>query len=276
MEYVAFGTGGFVSVLLPIIIFLIVFCKDKGNRKKDFLFFFTGILVYIVAELGMFQYALALIMKHSNSNTRIIGGFISNHPLLFSLISSLICSVYFLAVTLLFFKFISRGSYNIKNVFLYGIGYCGCEATYLIGIRCIITIVLLIKGEVSDIKPMVSEIFLSAYERIPVAVVEIVLFIILAYLIQKNKAAIGFLITCFCAFLLRFLPSFFMVFSTPQFYEIYSEKVALIIIYILLTLAAITSIITFYNLRYQFFALDCIEKKTKKAEKTKKNDCNSL
>ena len=263
MEYVALGSIVFVSIVLPIIISICVIWKDRKNIFRDVICFITGILVYIVTQWGLFEHGLQGLTNYSKESMVMMLRFMTNHYFIYMILVSLVCSVLLFGVSFLLAKFLVKGNYTLKNIFLYGLGYCGCEATLLVGIKSFRTIFEFIKGTEGALSTSVPELFLSAYERVLIGMIKIMLIFVLAYFIKKGKGMMGFLISLFGGILLNFLPAFFIAFSETQFYEIYSRNVALTIVYVLLTAAAVTAFVVMSNLAPAFLEDNCTKKNSK-------------
>ena len=100
------------------------------------------------------------------------------------------------------------------------------------------------------------ELFLSGYERILIMLIDITILVIFAYFINQNASVKGSIIAIFCQTMLAFLPGFFIAFTLKNYYEVYDRSMALILIYVVLTTAGITSDVVLNSLKYSFSQVD--------------------
>ncbi len=259
MEYAALGTIVFVSVILPVIILAGMFYKSDNRNLKNGLLLITGVLHYLLLQWGIKEHGLQWMFRHAG-----LQEFMEKHYLLYLFLIALVGAIFLYVVSFLIFNFCVKRNYTMHHIILYGLSYCTCEAVFLSGITSINTIIQLVKGVDEQYTINISELFLSAYERVLIAILEIGILVALAFFIQNGKLVFGTVLSVFCGTLIGFLPGFFIAFSTKNFLEIYSRNVALILIYILLSFAAITSIVVIYSLRFSFR-----EKPAKKIQKNK-------
>lgn len=269
MEYFALGTIIFVCIILPVIVLIGLLVKEKNNKVKQMLYAVCGALVYFVMQWGIKEKGLQWLYNNKKTTGIDMNRFSSEHYMLNLFLISFVGALFLYGVSSILFKFIWKKNYSFQNVIFYGLGYCMTEAVMLAGIRSIDTIILLIKGTEGEMATSVMELFLSAYERVLVFVIEIALLVVLAFMIQKKQCVLGTVVTVFTGTLVGFLPAFFIAFSTVQYLELYSRNVALIIVYVFLSVTALTGCVILWNLSNYIEYKNCIEKKTKKENKTK-------
>lgn len=261
MEYVALGTIVFVSIILPVIIMAGILWKLKENGLRNGLLILTGVLHYLLFQWGIKEHGLQWLFNHAGLHE-----FMEAHYLFYLLLVALVGACLFYVVSYVIFNFFLKCNYRMGEIVLYGFSYCTCEAVLLSGITSINTIIQLAKGVGEPYTVNTSELFLSAYERVLIFILEIGLLVVLSYFVQQGKKLFGTGLTVFCGTLVGFLPGFFIAFSTKDFLEIYSRNVAYILIYLLLSFAAITSIVVIYSLRFSFHE-NCTKKNSKNIKK---------
>lgn len=269
MEYVALCTIILVCIILPVIVLIGLLVKEKNNRVKNIIYAICGAFIYFIMQWGIKEKGLQWLYNNKKITGIDMMQFSSEHYMLNLFLTSFVGALFLYGVSSLLFRFVWKKNYSYENIIFFGIGYCMSEAIMLAGVRSIDTIILLIQGTEGELSTSVMELFLSSYERILIFIIEISLLVVLAYFVQKKHGVLGSFITIFCGTLVGFLPAFFIAFSTVQYLELYSRNVALIIIYVFLTVAAVAGVVILWNLLYVFQQVDCIEKKTKNKKKFK-------
>lgn len=269
MEYFALGTVILASIVIPLIGIIILLVKEKNSRIKQLGYLLCGAVIYLLMQWGIKEKGLQWLYNNKRITGIDMNAFSTNHYMLNLFLVALVGSVFLYGVSDIFFRFIRKRKYSARNILFFGFGYCMTEAVMLAGIRSIYTIIYMIKGEEGDLSTGVTELFLSAYERLLIFVVELALLMVLAYFVQKKHSFLGTAVTGFCGTLLGFLPAFFIAFSTTQFLEIYSRTTALIIVYVFLTAAAVTACIVLWSI-CPLLGKDCIEKKTQNKKENRK------
>lgn len=270
MEYVAFITIILACIVLPVIIFVVLMIKEKDSRIGQMIFFLSGVAVYFVMQWGLKEKGMQWLYNHKTVTGIDMNQFSSDHYLFSLFLIALIGALFLFGMSFVLFRFVFKRNYTFKNIIFYGLGYCMTEAVMLAGLRSIDTIVLRVQGIEGELSASIMELFLSAYERVLIMIIESALLLVLAYFIQKCHSVMGTVLTIFCGTLVGFLPAFFLAFSTSEFLDIYSRNVALIIIYVFLSAAGLTGTVLLWNFRYSFADKNCIKKKTKIKEKCSK------
>jgi hypothetical protein len=125
----------------------------------------------------------------------------------------------------------------------FALGYSMVESTMLVGVRSINTIIELIKGSELTLDVSATELFLSAYERVLLILIEMAIVVSLTYFVQKHKSILGALIAIFAHTVVAFLPGFFIAFSLPDYYEVFDRSTTLIMVYVILTAMALASLV---------------------------------
>lgn len=273
MEYAALGTIVFASMILPAIVWIVLMIKEKNRRIRQMILSLCGAVLYFVMQWGIKEKGLQWLYNHKSTTGIDMNQFSINHYFLNLFLVSLVGALFLYGVTGVLLRFVFKKNYSYRNIIFYGLGYCISEAVMLAGIRSIETIVAMVQKSEGVLSTSVTELFLSAYERILIMVIEIALLVILAYFVQKGHTVSGVAITVLCNTLFGFLPAFFLAFSTVQYLSLYSRTTALVMIYVFLSVSALTGIVILWNFRYSFTTEIVQKKRQKEKGIAGKKDC---
>lgn len=256
VELISFFTIAFVCVILPLVVFGVLLAKTKGKRIRLIALFFIGAVIYFATQWFVKEKGCMWLIRNTNIFQKLYD-FYFLYIFVIALIGTI---VLFLSLTIVF-HFIYKNNYDLSDCISIGLGYSMCEAVLVAGITSIKCIISYFNGTQQATSPYVAELFLSAYERVIVTIIHIGLISILAYMIQKQKGMVGFVLVSFAGALFDFLPDFFLSFSTSAFLELYSRNAALIMIYLVLTTAAVTALAILFNICYKFSYQPKVKKK---------------
>ena len=242
MDIVALAISAVISFIIPVIIFLCILAKGKGQRLSLFLLFLAGAVIYAAMQWGLKEHGLAWLFNHTDFDK-----FMDAHYIWYLLAVALAGSLLVLLPIWLLCMGMKKQVSFLQGIAL-GLGYTMTESILLIGIRSVNTIIEIVKGSEAEMNTGTAELFLTGYERILMSVIQIGIFVVLIYFIRERMAGRGLFLTVFCHMLAAFLPGFFIAFSLPDLLEVYDRKMALILVYVVLTAAAITSGVILYSL----------------------------
>ncbi len=243
MDIAALACSAVISFIIPLIFFLSLLVKGKGQRLSLFLLFLAGAVIYAAMEWGLKEHGLAWLFNHTDFE-KFMGAHYIGYLFTVALAGSLLTLLPIWLLCLCMKKQVSF----FQGIAL-GLGYTMTESILLIGIRSVNTIIEIAKGSDGEINTGTAELFLTGYERILMTVIQIGIFMALIYFIREKMAGKGLFLTIFCHMLAAFLPGFFIAFSLPDFLEVYDRKTALVLVYVVLTGAAFASGVILYGLR---------------------------
>lgn len=234
-------------ILIPICLFGIVFIKSPGQRKHLLLLLLLGSAIYFISDWGVKEHLLKYLFNYTRFNY-----FAQNHYLIYIFFTALLGGILMGIPFYLISHFLMRGKFTMQKASVFGVGYVMSEAIMLVGLRSIHTIFQMIKNQKFQLSTTSIELYLSAYERLLIIIIYIGIIVSFVYLLEQNYGIRAYCILVTCYTLVNFLPGFFMAFSTPRFYEIYDRSVALLLIYLILTVAAISALIIIHCINALF------------------------
>lgn len=244
MEIAALAVTAIISFMIPFAVFICILKKGQVRKLSLLLLFVIGSVIYLAMQWGIKEQGLAWLFNHTN-----FMDFMNAHYIPYLLVVAAAGSV--LALLPVFFVcIIWKKQISFLEGVVLGLGYTMTESIRQVGIRSVNTIVELAKGSDMELNSTSVELFLTGYERILMSVIQIAIFIIFIYFIEQNMAVRGGLIAVFCHMLTAFLPGFFIAFSLKDYFEVYDRSAALLLVYVVLTAAAVTGAVILYNLRY--------------------------
>lgn len=244
MEIAALAVSAIISFVVPLVIFICILVKGQEKKPMLFLFFLVGAVIYIAMQWGIKEHGLAWLFNHTG-----FMDFMNNHYIPYLLVVAVSGSVLVLLPVLLV-CIIRKKLVSFLEGIVLGLGYTMTESVLLIGIRSVNTIVEILKDSDVELNSTTGELFLTGYERILMSVIQITIIIVFIYFIEQNMILQGSLLAIFCHMLATFLPGFFIAFSLKNYFEVYDRSMALLLIYIVLTAAAVTGAVVLYCLRY--------------------------
>lgn len=244
MEIAALAVSAIISFIVPLVIFICILVKGQEKKSTLFLFFVAGAVIYVAMQWGIKEHGLTWLFNHTK-----FMDFMNSHYIPYLLVVAMVGSVFALLPVYLV-CIIWKNQVSFLEGIVLGLGYTMTESILLIGLRSVNTIIELAKGSDMELNTTVVELFLTGYERILMSVIQIAIFIAFIYFIEQNMALRGGLLAVICHMLAAFLPGFFIAFSLKDYYEVYDRSVALLLIYIILTAAAVTCVVVLYSLRY--------------------------
>lgn len=246
LEIVALALTAYISIILPLIVLGIIIKKNREYWRGIIVVFLCGMLIYTVTQWGIKEHGLSWLFNHTN-----LSDLLNNHYILYLLIVALIGALLTTMVQAVVVILPFERNLSFAKAIAFGLGYGMLESALLIGIKSINTIVEMMKESEAELNTNSTELFLSGYERILIMIIEIGIVVVLIYFIEQNMFGRGAVIAVVCYTLVSFLPSFFIAFSLKDYYEVYDRSIALILIYIILTVAAFTSLVVMNAYKYR-------------------------
>ncbi|MDE6626267.1 MAG: hypothetical protein K2K56_07845 [Lachnospiraceae bacterium] len=235
-----------VSTLLPFGLLMGMVIKNAEQRVHLVSMAALGVAVYAAMEWGIKEHGLAWLFNHTN-----FGTFMANHYIEYLLLVAIAGAVLAVVPVTLFLGTILKDKVSFSGAIALGIGYTMAESVLLVGYRSIKTIIMLVGESDGSLSASAGELFMSAYERILLSVIQIAIFVLLVHFVQQKMMLRGSLIAVFCQSFTAFVPGFLIAFSLKDYYEVYDRKVGLGLTYIILTMAAVTSAVILYSLRHE-------------------------
>lgn len=242
---IALGLTAVISIVAPLIILGSVIWKNPMERKHVVLMFLAGAGSYLLMEWGLKEQTLKALFNHTSFSE-----FVNGHYIPYLLLVALAGAVLALIPALLVVCILLKKQVSFAKASMYGLGYATAEAVMLAGYRCIFSIIELVKNPETELNTTTVELFLSCYERILVMLIHIAVMVVLVYFIEQKMAVRGSVIAVLCLTMASFLPGFFIAFTLKNYYEVYDRNVALILVYVVLTMAAFCSGIVLNGLKY--------------------------
>lgn len=236
-----------VSIIVPLVVFGILWFKNPSERKGIFLLFLTGAGIYFAMEWGIKEH----LLKYLFNNTSFVD-FMNMHYIPYLLIVALTGAVLTVIPEILIVRFACNRQMSFPKVISFALGYAMVEAIMLVGYRSIMTVVELIKDSKQELGTSTMELFLTGYERILIMLIRVCLVAVLVYFVQKKKSVRAVLIKVLTHTLISFLPGFFIAFSLVNYYEVYDRSVALVLVYVVLTATAFSAGVVLNSMKYSF------------------------
>lgn len=238
LEIVALVINAIISTVVPLVVLGVVIKKNLEQWKGLTAIFLCGGLVYFALQWGAKEHGLTWLFNNTNLIT-----FMEEHYIPYLLLVALAGAILTVLGQAFVVSILFRKQLTIAKVVSFALGYSMVEATWLVGIRSINTVVEVFKGTEIQLNTSAGELFLSGYERVLLLIIEMAVLIVLTYFIQHRMMMKGLLIAILCNTLVSFLPGFFIAFSLPDYLEVFSRSAALVMVYIVLTASAFTSVI---------------------------------
>lgn len=242
---IALGLTAVISILVPLIILGIVLWRNPMERKHIVLVFLAGAGSYLLMEWGIKEQILKALF-----NQTFFSEFVNKHYIPYLLLVAFMAALLALIPALLVVCVILKKQVSFAKATMYGLGYAMTEAIMLAGYRCIYSIIELVHNPETELSTTTVELFLSAYERILVMLIHIAVMVFLVYFIEEKMTVRGSVIAVLCLTLASFLPGFFIAFTLENYYQVYDRNVALVLVYVVLTMAAFCSTIVLKGLKY--------------------------
>lgn len=246
VEIIALALAACVSIILPFVILGIIIKQNTKAWKGTIVAFLCGAIIYVATQWGIKEHSLTWLFNHTK-----LSDFLNMHYITYLLavaFGGALLTTIFQAVVVIFpFK----KNLSFAKAIAFGLGYAMTESTLLIGVKSINTIVEIAKGSDVQLSTNATELFLSGYERILIMIIEIAVVVVMIYFMEQSMSLRGELIAVVCYTIVSFVPGFFIAFSLPEYFEVYDRFLGLLLAYVVLTAAAITSLIVLNAYKYR-------------------------
>ena len=247
MEMAALVCNMIISILIPLVIWIILLIKNKEERKGMVILFLLGALFYACMQWVIKQEGLAYLFNHTDFKS-----FMDNHYIPYLLVVALagaLLAVIPEVITIMLFN----KKITFKQAVAMGLGYTMTESAFLIGYPGVMTIVEVVNNKDTEFNTTAGELFLSGYERILLTIIGTCLIVILIYYIEQKMTVIGVTIKVICQTLIAFMPGFFIAFSTSDYLEVFDRSFTLVMVYVVLTAAAVCSLAVLNSVKWKMY-----------------------
>lgn len=242
---IALALTAIISIFLPIVLYIILMVTKPMERKHISILYVGGVLIYFIMQWGVKEHGLSYLFNHTN-----FAQFMNNHYIPYLLLIAFVGALLTLVPIIVIVQVFYKKQFSFAKAIALSIGYGMAEAVMLVGYRSIVTIYQVIINSEAEIDATTVELFLSAYERILMMIIQIAIVVTLVYFIEIKMSVRGGIIAIIWQTLASFLPGFFIAFSLKNYYEVYDRSLALGLVYIVLTVTAICSAIVLKSLTY--------------------------
>lgn len=249
MEITALVCNAVISFVIPLVIWVILICKYRDERRGIVILFILGALFYAGLQWGLKQHGLQYLFNHTD-----LMRFMTNYYIAYLFVVAFIGAVLAVIPEWVVIQLVFRRKVTFKQAITMGLGYAAAESVLLVGYQSVMTIIEYY-GKDSDTELVMAagELFLSCYERILLTIIEIGLIVVLAYFIEQKMSVRGVLVKLLCQAVIAFLPGFFIAFSTKDFLEVFDRSVTLVMVYVVLTAAAVCSVAVLDGLKWKMY-----------------------
>ncbi len=235
----------FISLIIPLIILVVLWIKHPMERKGIVLLSLAGILSYIGMQWGCKEHGLSYLFNHTGFQQ-----FMNVHYIPYLFLVAFFGAVMALLPVLPVAFVCCKRQLSYRKVVAWAVAYSATESIMLVGYKSFMTIVEYIRDSSREIDATAGELFLSGYERILMLVIETAILMALIYFIEQKMTIRGIVIQLLCHTIITFLPGFFIAFSTTSYYEVFARSTTLVFVYIILTVAAVCSIVLLQAMKY--------------------------
>lgn len=237
-----------ISFMIPLIIWIVLVIRNKDERKGMIILFILGALFYAGMQWGIKQHGLAYLFNHTDFQS-----FMENHYIPYLLVVALAGAILAVIPEWITIRFAFGSKVTFKQAIALGLGYTISETGFLIGYPGVKTIIIYVKEKETELNTTVGELFLSGYERILLTIIGTGLILILAYFIEQKMSVRGIIIKVISNTLIAFLPGFFIAFSTKNYLEVFDRSITLVMVYVVLTAAGLSSIAVMNSLKWKMY-----------------------
>ena len=236
-----------VSIVIPLISWIVLIIKNRDERKGLILLFLLGVIFYTGMQWGIKQHGLAYIFNHTGFES-----FMNDHYILYLFIVAFGGAL--LAVIPEVITIVAYGrKITFKQAISMGIGYTAAESTFLMGYRALMTFVTLINDKEAKLSLATADLILSVYERIIVMMIGTGLIVTIIYFAEQKMLIKGAIIKVLCQTLISFLPGFFIAFSTKNYLELFDRSVTLVMVYLVLTASAVCALAFMNSVKWKLY-----------------------
>lgn len=237
-----------ISILVPVIIWTVLIVRNKSERKGIIILFLLGAIFYAGLQWGVKQHGLAYIFNHTDFES-----FMNDHYIPYLMIVALAGAMLAVIPEMITIRFVFMRRVTFKQAVALGLGYVTSESAFLMGYQSVMSIVQYVKNSDMEFSISANELMLSGYERVLLAIIGTGLIVILVYFIEQNMMIRGIIIKTIVHAIIAFLPGFFIAFSTKNYLEVFDRSTTLIMVYVVLTTAAIAAAAVLNGLKWKLY-----------------------
>lgn len=245
VDSIALALTVLISIVVPFVVLGIVIKKNPMERKGIALSFCCGVIVYLIMQWALKEKGLQYLFNHTDLST-----FVSANYITYLLLVALAGAFFVVIPQIMIAHFVFKKQMSFAKTTMLALGYATAEAIMLVGTRCVVTLVGVLRGKVKELDTNTVELYLSGYERILFMVIEVAIILAIVYFVEQKMTFLGGLIALICFTLLHFLPGFFLAFTMKNYAETLDRSVALGLSYVILTAAAISGGVVLNTLKY--------------------------
>ena len=237
-----------ITILIPIIIWVVLIAKNKNERKGIIILFILGALFYAGLQWGLKQHGLAYLFNHTDFES-----FMNNHYIPYLGVVALAGAILSVIPEWITIHFVYKKKVTFKQAIALGLGYVISESAFLMGYQSVMSIIQYYKNSDMEFSTSAGELMLSGYERILLSVIGIALIVVLVYFIEQKMPVRGIIIKTLVQAVIAFLPGFFIAFSTKNYLEVFDRSTTLIMVYVVLTTACVTGVAVLNGLKWKLY-----------------------
>ncbi|MCR5702494.1 MAG: YhfC family intramembrane metalloprotease [Lachnospiraceae bacterium] len=237
-----------VSIVIPVIVWIILLAKGKNQRIGIFLLFLVSAAFYVGVSWWLKQYILSYLFVNTGFEN-----FMREHYALYMLVVALAGALLAVIPEWITVRLICRRKITYMQALAMGIGYCAAESTMLVGYKAVNTLIDIIKNGQKEIGQSTSDLLLTSLERFLLTIIGTGLIVIFIHWIEEKSDIKAVLFKAIAQGIIAFIPGFLVAFSTEDFLEVFDRSTTLIMVYIILGAAAFASFIVTDSLKWKMY-----------------------
>lgn len=247
MDIAALICSAAISFVVPVIIWLILIIKKKEERVGIIMLFILGALFYVGMQWGIKQNGLSYLFNHTDFTT-----FMNKHYIPYLFVVALAGALLAVIPEWIVIHPVLKGKITFTQAIAMGLGYTAAESTMLIGYQSVMTIISYYKNS-DDVVFSTGAVILSVYERILMTIIGTGLIVIFIYFVEQKMDVRGIVIKVLCQAFVLFFPGFFIAFSTTDYLEVFDRSITLVMVYVLMTAAAVSAFVIMNSLKWKMY-----------------------
>lgn len=248
MEIAVLVLNSVISFVIPLAIWIVLICRNRDERKGIVILFVLDALMYVGMQWGIKQHGLAYLFNHTDFTE-----FMNNRYITYLFVVALAGAVLAVIPELIIIIPVYRGRITFKQAVSMGLGYAAAESSLLVGYQSVMSIVGSVKDKDTELVVSNWELLLSGYERVLLTVIDIGLVVLMIYLIENKMTVRAVFLKVILQTIIAFLPGFFIAFSMKNYLEVFDRSTTFIMVYIVLTAAAICSATVLNGVKWKMY-----------------------
>lgn len=237
-----------VSIIIPVIVWIVLLAKGKGQRLGIFFLFVVSAAFYIGISWWLKQYILAYMFENMG-----LSDFMINHYILYLLVVALFGALLAVVPEWITIRLICRRKVTFMQAISMGIGYCAAESTMLVGYKAVNTLIDIFKNGQSQLEQSTGDILLTSFERFLLTIIGTGLIVIFIHWIEEKSDFKAVIFKVLAQAFVAFIPGFLIAFSTEDFLEVFDRSTTLIMSYVILSAAAFACFILIDSLKWKMY-----------------------